>query len=138
LPILDFNNSLLWPANVDRGQGHRIARLDGTRVLLVDDDADACAAMSYILEQTGATVATAADVGSAIAELERFKPQVLVSDIAMPRRDGFELIREVRARYSYQALPAIALTAFARPRTGAGCSLPYTRLIRLNRSTLMN
>jgi CheY-like chemotaxis protein len=116
LPILAFDNSLSLPASAEGEQRSRIAHLDGTRVLLVDDDADACAAMSHILEQRGATVATAADVDSAIAELKRFEPQVLVSDIGMPERDGFELIREVRARgYSYQALPAIALTAFARP-----------------------
>jgi CheY-like chemotaxis protein len=56
------------------------------------------------------------DVDSALAELGRFQPQVLVSDIGMPERDGYELIREVRTRgYSYQLLPAIALTALARP-----------------------
>jgi PAS domain S-box-containing protein len=116
LPILAFDNSLPLPANTDDHQRGRLSRLDGTRILLVDDDADACAAMSRILEQRGAAIATAADVNSAIAELEQFKPQVLVSDIAMPERDGFELIREVRARgYSNEALPAIALTAFARP-----------------------
>jgi PAS domain S-box-containing protein len=116
LPILDSDNSLPLPANADDYPRGQVSHLDGTRVLLVDDDVDACAAMSRILEQSGATIATATDVDSAIAELERFKPQMLVSDIAMPERDGFELIREVRARgYSYQALPAIALTAFARP-----------------------
>jgi PAS domain S-box-containing protein len=116
LPILDSDNSLPLPANADDYPRGQVSHLDGTRILLVDDDVDACAAMSRILEQSGATIATAADVDSAIAELERFKPQMLVSDIAMPERDGFELIREVRARgYSYQALPAIALTAFARP-----------------------
>ncbi|MBV8357880.1 MAG: response regulator [Deltaproteobacteria bacterium] len=116
LPILAFENSPFLPAKGDGGQKGRNAHLDGTRILLVDDDVDARAAMSRILEQNGAMVVTAADVDSAIAELERFGPQVLVSDIAMPERDGFELIREVRARgYSYQALPAIALTAFARP-----------------------
>jgi PAS domain S-box-containing protein len=116
LPILAVDNSLPLPANPDDHQRGRLSRLDGTRILLVDDDVDACAAMSRILEQKGAEMATAADVDSAIAELEQFKPQVLVSDIAMPERDGIELIREVRARgYSYQALPAIAITAFARP-----------------------
>jgi PAS domain S-box-containing protein len=97
--------------------GHNAAkaRLDEVRVLVVDDDADACAVMSRILNETGATVATALDVTGALTELEQFKPQVLVSDISMPMRDGHELIREVRARgYSYQTLPAIALTALAR------------------------
>ena len=46
---------------------------------------------------------------------DQFDPHVLVSDLGMPTQDGFQLIREVRARgYSFQKLPAIALTAFAR------------------------
>jgi CheY-like chemotaxis protein len=86
-------------------------------VLIVDDDADTCAVLARILIQAGATAMTAPDVGSALAELDRFQPQVLVSDIGMPERDGYDLIREVRARgHSYQSLPAIALTALAGPQ----------------------
>ncbi len=92
------------------------ARLDEIRVLVVDDDADACAAMEQILESLGAAVRTALNVADAISELDQFKPQVLVSDLGMPDHDGFELIRKVRAAgYSHQALPAIAVTALARP-----------------------
>jgi PAS domain S-box-containing protein len=94
----------------------RITPLGGVRILVVDDDSDGCAVMSRILHETGAIVMTAGDVDTALAEVERFHPQVLISDLWMPRRDGFELIREVRARgYSYQTLPAIALTALVRP-----------------------
>jgi CheY-like chemotaxis protein len=98
------------------GSGHEINRLEGVRVLIVDDDADACAVMSRIVNETGALVMTVNDVDTALAQLESFKPQVLVSDIGMPSRDGYELIREVRSRgYSHQALPAVALTALAQP-----------------------
>ncbi|HUA32941.1 MAG TPA: response regulator [Candidatus Binataceae bacterium] len=93
-----------------------LARLDGVRILVVDDDVDAAAAMSQILESHGAQLATANDVDTALDELTRFSPDVLVSDIGMPGRDGYDLIREVRARgFTHQALPAIALTALARP-----------------------
>jgi PAS domain S-box-containing protein len=114
LPIAaSLDDSLHALPNPDRGS-KEIARLEGVRVLIVEDDADTCAVMSRILEATGAVVTTATDVGAALAELERAKPQVLVSDIGMPRQDGYDLIREVRARgYSYQNLPAIALTALA-------------------------
>jgi CheY-like chemotaxis protein len=72
--------------------------------------------MSRLLKESGADVTTAGDVSTALAELQRFQPQMLVSDLGLPERDGYELIREVRARgYSYQTLPAIALTALAGP-----------------------
>ena len=52
----------------------------------------------------------------ALAKLEEFAPQVLVSDIGMAPRDGYDLIREIRMRgYTHQKLLAIALTALSRP-----------------------
>jgi PAS domain S-box-containing protein len=102
--------------NADTPRAPEFAHLEGVRVLVVDDDTDTCAVLSRILEETGAVVTTAFDVKSALEQFERSTPQVLVSDIGMPELDGYALIREVRARgYSYQALPAIALTALARP-----------------------
>src|SRR6185437_15900451 len=118
LPIAaSFDDSLPAPEKLRSPNMGEPARLEGVRVLVVDDDADTCIVMARILTETGAVVATAIDVGSALAELEKFDPQVLVSDIGMPERDGYDLVREVRSRgYSYQRLPAIALTALARPQ----------------------
>jgi signal transduction histidine kinase/sensor domain CHASE-containing protein/ActR/RegA family two-component response regulator len=92
------------------------ARLDGVRVLTVDDDADARALVRDILEDAGAVVATAASSAGAMAEIERAVPDVLVSDIGMPDEDGYGLIRRVRAldRERGGEVPAVALTAFAR------------------------
>jgi PAS domain S-box-containing protein len=107
------------PANPhsDLGPIVEVARLDGVRILIVDDDADTCAVMSRILNETGALVTTAHSVDDALAELEKSTPHVLVSDVGMPERDGYDLIREVRARgLTYQTLPAIALTALASPQ----------------------
>jgi signal transduction histidine kinase/CheY-like chemotaxis protein len=114
LPLFDSSSYSPTLSN-DRSQSDG-ARLDEIRVLVVDDDADACAAMEQILESLGAAVRTALNVADAISELDQFKPQVLVSDLGMPDHDGFELIRKVRAAgYSHQTLPAIAVTALARP-----------------------
>jgi PAS domain S-box-containing protein len=117
LPVqASLDNSRYAAVNPNGGHTGEIARLEGVRVLLVDDDADACAVISCILNETGAVVKTALSVNAALDIIEQLKPQVLISDIGMPEQDGFELIREVRARgYSYQAMPAIALTALARP-----------------------
>jgi signal transduction histidine kinase len=88
--------------------------LRGLRLLVVDDDADTRDLLWQILTDSGAQVATAASAAEALAALESAPPHVLVSDIGMPGRDGFELIRDVRSRWSAEDLPAIALTAFAR------------------------
>ena len=90
--------------------------LQGIRVLAVDDDVDTCEVISRILQEAGAQVASAHSADDALAMLQEFPAQALVSDIGMPQRDGYDFIREVRSRgYSSQRLPAIALTALARP-----------------------
>jgi CheY-like chemotaxis protein len=118
LPIAaSLDDSLSEQANFEEARLTDTARLEGVRVLMVEDDADTCAVMSRILQGTGAIVTIATDVGAALAKLEAFQPQVLISDIGMPERDGYDLIREVRARgHSYRNLPAIALTALAGPQ----------------------
>ena len=118
LPVAaSFDESPQPPPISDAAQPGEFARLEGVRVLIVDDDADTYSVMSRILTETGAIVRTASDVESGLVEIEQFDPQVLVSDIGMPERDGYDLIREVRTRgHSYQMLPAIALTALAGPQ----------------------
>jgi PAS domain S-box-containing protein len=86
--------------------------LDGLRVLVVDDEPDAAELCSEVLRQAGATVATAGSVAEARAALARAVPDVLLSDIGLPHEDGYSFIEEVRAGGA--ALPAIALTAYAR------------------------
>jgi CheY-like chemotaxis protein len=67
-----------------------------------------------MLSSTGAAVATAGNVSDALRYLEERRPDVVVSDIGMPGEDGYELIRRVRATRDAHALPAIAITAYAR------------------------
>ena len=70
--------------------------LDGTSVLVVDDEADARDALVGLLERYGAHVRPAASVAEAMAALETDLPDVLISDLGMPGEDGYELIRRVR------------------------------------------
>jgi CheY-like chemotaxis protein len=69
-----------------------------------------------ILGQHRAVVAVADGVVSALKEMERFRPTVIVSDIAMPGQDGYELIRRLRAHEDpdIASTPAVAVTAHAR------------------------
>jgi len=93
-----------------------IPSLSGLRVLVVDDEVDAREMLSTILGQAGAEVAMASSASQAIDLIDRWKPDVLISDIGMPGEDGYELIRKVRARSADRGgqIPAVALTAFAR------------------------
>jgi len=95
---------------------HHRTLLEGTRVLIVDDDPDARTLIHRVLKRYGAKVTEAETVDEALNLLTEARPGVLISDIGMPKRDGYDLIQAVRSRgYSANALPAIALTAFARP-----------------------
>ena len=88
--------------------------LDGVRVLVVEDDFDARVLIRRMLEDAGAEVADTSDVDAAIACIETALPALVISDIALPHQDGYDLIRRIRERYRADVLPAIALTAFAR------------------------
>lgn len=92
-------------------------RLDGLRVLVVDDEPDARRMLSRVLEDVGANVTVAGSTEDALDTLalqtEGF--DVLVSDLAMPDRDGYDLIKEARRRgHHAEQLPAIALTGYAQ------------------------
>ena len=89
-------------------------RLAGVRVLVVDDDADARDLLHLAFGHAGARVTTAASAAEALAALADAEFDALVSDIAMPGKDGYDLITEVRAREHGADIPAVALTAYAR------------------------
>jgi PAS domain S-box-containing protein len=89
-------------------------RLQGLSMLVVDDEADARRLLAKVLGEAGGTVTAVSSVDDALGALATTHPQVLVSDIAMPEKDGYDLIREIRAQgHSAKELPAVALTAFA-------------------------
>jgi CheY-like chemotaxis protein len=93
-----------------------VPSLRGVRVLVVDDEADARRLLTRLLEGCEADVTTAASVGSALELIGGAAFHVIVSDIGMPERDGYELIRLVRSLPPDGGgkTPAVALTAFAR------------------------
>ena len=100
---------------------NRPARLDGIRVVLIDDDDDGRTMLTILLELAGANVAAAGSVHEALALLDTMRPDVIVSDVGMPDEDGFALIRGVRARdvEGGGSVPAIALTGYVRPEDRA-------------------
>ena len=90
--------------------------LDGLRVLLVDDEAEAREIISTVIERTGAEVTACQSATEALVTLQEWKPDVILSDIAMPDEDGYSFIGKVRSlpREKGGETPAAALTAYAR------------------------
>jgi signal transduction histidine kinase/ActR/RegA family two-component response regulator len=89
-----------------------LPRLDGLSLLVADDEADSLQLVAQLLQDCGALVATAASAREALV-LALARPfDLIVSDIGMPGRDGYELIKDIRARGL--TTPAVALTAYAR------------------------
>jgi signal transduction histidine kinase/CheY-like chemotaxis protein len=89
--------------------------LVGVRALFVDDEADARALITGILADVGAEVRTACSAPEALAACDEWRPDILISDIGLPREDGYSLMRKLRARESAGGhIPAIALTAYGR------------------------
>jgi PAS domain S-box-containing protein len=98
--------------------------LAGLDLLVVDDDREASAMLKIILGDRGAVVRCASSVQEALFLLDEQRPDVLISDIGMPDKDGYELVREVRQKEASRPEPtsgrsriaAIALTSFNRPQ----------------------
>jgi PAS domain S-box-containing protein len=90
--------------------------LNGVRIVIVDDDADARSLIRDILETTGATVRVGDSADAALALLHADPPDILLADIGMPIVDGFELIKRVRDSQDarVRTVAAAALTAYAR------------------------
>ena len=86
--------------------------LKGVRVLVLDDESDARELLRAVLERSGAELRIAGSTREALAILEEWEPDVLVSDIGMPGEDGYEFIRQVRSRAHNEggSIPAAALT----------------------------
>jgi CheY-like chemotaxis protein len=89
--------------------------LRGIRVMVVDDERDAREVLWHILSERGAAVSACASAGEALSTIEKFEPDVLVSDIGMSDEDGYELIRKVRMLgQPFGRVSAIALTGHSR------------------------
>ena len=90
--------------------------LNGLRVLVVDDEVDVPHLLTAVLSLCGAEVVAVASVAEAMAAIQQRQPDIVVSDIEMPREDGYSLIRKLRATEAEHGgrVPAIALTAHVR------------------------
>jgi DNA-binding NarL/FixJ family response regulator len=80
-------------------------------ILVTDDDLGTRLSVSDYLELQGYAVVSAEDGHEALTMVEKFHPNLIVTDISMPQMDGYELIRQVRSQPSLRLLPVVFLTA---------------------------
>lgn len=114
LPLLDSKVKTVEPAT-DKTLAYATQMLSGVNVLLVDDDSDTLKLMTTALTRRQANVTAVSSAGEAIQAIRQKRPDVLVSDIAMPGEDGYGLIKKVRSlENGEQAIPAVAITAYAK------------------------
>lgn len=115
LPLLDSKVTSIEPVT-DKSLAYASQMLSGVNVLLVDDDSDTLKLMTTALTRRQANVTAVSSAGEAIQAIRQQRPDVLVSDIAMPDEDGYGLIEKVRSLETAETLsiPAVAITAYAK------------------------
>jgi PAS domain S-box-containing protein len=90
--------------------------LEGLTVLVVDDEADTRELIREVLKECGSEVILSRSAAEALEAIEKYKPDILISDLGMPDEDGYSLITKIRALPPERGghIPAAALTAYAR------------------------
>jgi len=120
LPVAGSRIEVLVPREADREAELQMERarsqeaLAGLHVLMVDDDEDTLELLSAALRQRSADVTAVSSASAALEVIQNSRPDVLISDIAMPGEDGYQLIKKVIALNLEPELPAIAITAYAK------------------------
>jgi two-component system, OmpR family, alkaline phosphatase synthesis response regulator PhoP len=89
--------------------------VDRKRILVVDDETYIVHILEFTLTMEGYEVLTAADGEEALRRLEQDRPDLVVLDIMMPKVDGYEVLRRIRADEEFRHLPVILLSAKGRP-----------------------
>jgi DNA-binding response OmpR family regulator len=83
----------------------------GKRVLLIEDEPNIIEAISFILSRDGWTVHTHEDGTTAMDKVRATPPDLIILDVMLPGRSGFDILRDLRADPDFQALPVMMLTA---------------------------
>jgi two-component system, sensor histidine kinase len=109
LPLAPADATVAAPAGARQAE----ADLSGIRVMVVDDDDSNLQMVAQMVRLYGGSAMTAPDAAGALNLARAWEPDVLILDIGMPGKDGYELLPELRTVLGEAGLPAIALTGFA-------------------------
>lgn len=83
--------------------------LDGTRILIVDDDQDILTSIQAAFEPTGATIDTANNGNKAVELAEKNQPDLIILDMMLPGRSGFLVLEKVKARKPKNTKPFVVM-----------------------------
>jgi two-component system OmpR family response regulator len=80
-------------------------------VLIAEDEPSILESLDFILRRAGWTISAVADGDAALEAVRRLRPRVLVLDVMLPKRSGFEVLKQIRADVETRTLPVLVLTA---------------------------
>ncbi len=86
------------------------------RVLLIEDEPNIIQAIGFILSRDGWTVDSHADGETAMAEIRRRAPDLVILDVMLPNRSGYDILSDLRADPALGAMPVLMLTARGQSR----------------------
>lgn len=80
-------------------------------VLIAEDEPSILEALSFVLQRAGLSIGTVTDGDAVVEAVRNGRPRVLVLDIMMPKRSGFEVLKQIRGDPAIRDLPVLVLTA---------------------------
>ena len=89
--------------------------LRGAHILVVDDDPDTLEVECALLEIQGCTLVCVESVEAAVAAIRKDRPDLVITDCAMPIQDGFDLLHRIKQDPELEAIPTLMVTAHANP-----------------------
>ncbi|MBK6631696.1 MAG: response regulator [Betaproteobacteria bacterium] len=84
------------------------------RILIVDDEPNIVVSLEFLMKREGFEVAVAGDGEAALREVEAKKPDLMLLDIMLPKKNGFEVCQTIRANPEWRAIKIVMLTAKGR------------------------
>ncbi len=99
---------------------HSLPRLEGFCILLVEDEPEMTALLTFILEEERAQVMAVAQAEDALALLDTLRPDLMLCNVKLPHHDGDWLVQQIRGHASAQVrqLPTIAVSSYTREVAG--------------------
>ncbi len=88
----------------------------GSDILLIEDEPNIIEAISFILSRDGWRVRTHSNGTDAVAKVHEIEPAVVILDVMLPGRSGYDILRELRAEPKFRDLPVMMLTARGQSR----------------------
>jgi len=82
------------------------------KILVIDDEPSIILTLEFFLKKEDYEVKSANSAEEAIKKIEQFSPDILVTDIALPKKNGLELAKEIRAKEKFKKLPIIGISAY--------------------------